>query len=157
MMKNIIDMDFSKIEKRLIDSVKNNVAIDIHKERASLHLKIPIDEITDDQRSMGKRLNFMGMYGENKGTITGRYVKGPRFQRISRKRSLHELLSPMQVKVSECVGDGLTNKQIAKELGLSPRTVGRHLYMIYKRLGIISRYRLIVIVLTQRLMYDKSF
>ncbi|MET7934020.1 helix-turn-helix transcriptional regulator [Streptomyces sp. NPDC005322] len=35
--------------------------------------------------------------------------------------------------------DGLTNREIGARLGLSPRTVGYHLYKIFPKLGITAR------------------
>jgi DNA-binding NarL/FixJ family response regulator len=37
------------------------------------------------------------------------------------------------------VTEGLTDGQVARELRISPRTVGRHLGSIYKKLGVPSR------------------
>jgi DNA-binding CsgD family transcriptional regulator len=35
--------------------------------------------------------------------------------------------------------DGLSNKEIAEQLYLSPRTVGAHLYRVFPKLGITRR------------------
>jgi DNA-binding CsgD family transcriptional regulator len=35
--------------------------------------------------------------------------------------------------------EGLTDGQVARELHISPRTVGRHLGSIYRKLGVPSR------------------
>lgn len=48
-------------------------------------------------------------------------------------------LSPRQLEVARLVATGMTNTEIAAELGLSPRTVTSHLDHIYARLGIGSR------------------
>lgn len=41
--------------------------------------------------------------------------------------------------IAELAATGLSNKQIAAQLYLSPRTVGTHLYRIFPKLGIASR------------------
>ena len=37
------------------------------------------------------------------------------------------------------MAEGLTNRQIAAELGLSPKTVNRHVENIFNKLGVASR------------------
>jgi len=59
-------------------------------------------------------------------------------------RSLPQLhaaaqLTPQQRQIAELAAAGLTNKQIAERLFLSPRTVGTHLYQIFPKLGVTSR------------------
>ncbi|MFE2040231.1 LuxR C-terminal-related transcriptional regulator [Streptomyces sp. NPDC059477] len=48
-------------------------------------------------------------------------------------------LTPQEHEVAELAASGLTNKQIAEHLYISPRTVGAHLYQIFPKLGIGSR------------------
>ena len=56
---------------------------------------------------------------------------------------LHELMTPVltdrETEVAQLVVQGLSSPQVADQLYLSPRTVGRHLERIYKKLGISSR------------------
>jgi DNA-binding CsgD family transcriptional regulator len=49
------------------------------------------------------------------------------------------LLTPQELQIAQLAAVGLTNKQIAERLFLSPRTVGSHLYRIFPRLGITTR------------------
>jgi DNA-binding NarL/FixJ family response regulator len=51
-------------------------------------------------------------------------------------------LTPAEVEVTGLIGEGFANKEIAKRLFLSPRTVQAHLTHIYAKLGITSRTRL---------------
>lgn len=51
-------------------------------------------------------------------------------------------LTKAQLAVAELVGRGLTSKEIAETLYLSPRTVDNHLAQIYRRLDITSRAKL---------------
>ncbi|BAL88392.1 putative LuxR-family transcriptional regulator [Actinoplanes missouriensis 431] len=53
-----------------------------------------------------------------------------------------DALTPHQRMVAELVAAGLTNKQIAERLHLSPRTVASHLYRLYPELGVRNRHQL---------------
>jgi non-specific serine/threonine protein kinase len=48
-------------------------------------------------------------------------------------------LTPREIEVLGLVATGMTNRQVAQRLFLSPRTVQRHLYSIYPKLGVSSR------------------
>ncbi len=48
-------------------------------------------------------------------------------------------LSAQELRIAELAAQGLTNRQIAERLGLSPRTIGAHLYRIFPKLGITTR------------------
>ncbi|TYK53026.1 helix-turn-helix transcriptional regulator [Actinomadura decatromicini] len=48
-------------------------------------------------------------------------------------------LTPQQWEIASLAAAGLTNKQIAEKLFLSPRTVSTHLYQVFPKLGITSR------------------
>lgn len=48
-------------------------------------------------------------------------------------------LSAQERRIAELAAAGHSNKQIAAEMYLSPRTVGAHLYRIFPKLGITSR------------------
>lgn len=48
-------------------------------------------------------------------------------------------LSPREREVIKLLADGLTNKEIARELRLSPHTINDHLKSIYGKLGVSNR------------------
>ena len=48
-------------------------------------------------------------------------------------------LTPQELQIARLAASGMTNKQIAERLYLSPRTVGGHLYQIFPKLGITTR------------------
>ena len=50
-----------------------------------------------------------------------------------------QVLSPRQRACLDLAAQGLTDKEIAAELGMSPRTVGGHLGEAYLRLGVSNR------------------
>jgi DNA-binding CsgD family transcriptional regulator len=52
---------------------------------------------------------------------------------------VHPLLSAQELRIAELAAEGLTNRQIGERLGLSPRTIGAHLYKIFPKLGITTR------------------
>jgi DNA-binding CsgD family transcriptional regulator len=51
-------------------------------------------------------------------------------------------LTPQQREIIVLAGSGLTNREIADRLFLSPRTVASHLYRSYPKLGISGRHQL---------------
>ncbi len=48
-------------------------------------------------------------------------------------------LTPQEFEISSLAATGLTNKQIAERLFLSPRTVGGHLHRAFPKLGVSTR------------------
>jgi DNA-binding CsgD family transcriptional regulator len=51
-------------------------------------------------------------------------------------------LTPQESQIVRLAAEGLSNKDIAARLFLSPRTVGYHLYKAYPKLGVLSRTEL---------------
>jgi DNA-binding CsgD family transcriptional regulator len=59
-----------------------------------------------------------------------------------RKPELWDQLSPQELQIASMAAEGLSNREIAQRLYLSPRTVGSHLYRLFPKLGITSRAQL---------------
>ena len=58
---------------------------------------------------------------------------------IAREPVDNGLLSEQERQIASLAASGLSNKQIAQQLYLSPRTVSGHLYRVFPKLGITSR------------------
>ena len=64
--------------------------------------------------------------------------------------SVLDALTAAERQVADRVAHGLTSRQIAEELFVSPRTVDAHLTHIYRKLDINTRARLAALVVDSR-------
>jgi DNA-binding CsgD family transcriptional regulator len=53
-----------------------------------------------------------------------------------------QILTPSELLIAELVRQGLTNRQVARRIHISPHTVNYHLRQIYRKLDICSRVTL---------------
>lgn len=58
---------------------------------------------------------------------------------VDRNRPADELLNPTELHVARLAAGGLTNRDIAGQLFISPRTVENHLGAVYRKLGVANR------------------
>lgn len=66
----------------------------------------------------------------------------PQSPGLERLIALHAL-SSREGEIARMLAQGLGNKQIAAALGISSRTVGNHIYNLYRKMGISSRFELL--------------
>jgi DNA-binding NarL/FixJ family response regulator len=59
------------------------------------------------------------------------------------------LLAHREDEVARLVAEGMTNREVARELGVTEHTVSNYLFRIYEKLGISSRVELVLYVLKQ--------
>lgn len=83
------------------------------------------------------RIGAMPWAEQARAELTATGVTAPRPNRARLPR-----LTPQELQVVRLAAQGLSNRDIAAQLFLSPRTVGYHLYKAYPKLGITSRSEL---------------
>ena len=116
--------------------------VDRHLGNDSLALWLPAPE-----EGLMRRLNFTSL---ERGAIPDRYVQilqllAPHFVTLYRRaaarraRGAHSLVSPRELEILSLVGAGRTNKEIARELWLSPHTVRSHLENVFEKLEVTNR------------------
>lgn len=66
------------------------------------------------------------------------------------------MLTPRELQVTERLCRGATDREIARSLSISPRTVQKHLQNIYRKLGLTNRVGLIVLLTTHRQVLTSS-
>jgi len=56
-----------------------------------------------------------------------------------KETEFHALLTPREIEVLGAIGEGLTNKAIARRLDISPHTVKFHIESLFRKLGARTR------------------
>jgi ATP/maltotriose-dependent transcriptional regulator MalT len=82
-------------------------------------------------------------------TRTELTATGGEFARASEVSPADEL-TPHELQVALLVADGLTNREAAAALFLSPKTIEHHLSIIYRKLGLRSRAQLAALLAAER-------
>jgi len=60
-----------------------------------------------------------------------------------------DLLSKRELEVVRCLAEGLTNRDIARRLGLSEHTIKNYLFRVFDKLGVSSRLELLFMTLNR--------
>ncbi len=86
-------------------------------------------------------LRFCLRVFENLGDLAGRDACTRALARLQPGESaaINEALTPRERQVAELVARGLTNRQIAAELGIARGTAGRHISNILEKLAFHTR------------------
>ena len=80
------------------------------------------------------RIGAMPWAEQARAELSATGVTAPRPRQVSLPR-----LTSQELQVARLAAQGLSNRDIAAQLFLSPRTVGYHLYKAYPKLGVSSR------------------
>jgi HD-GYP domain-containing protein (c-di-GMP phosphodiesterase class II) len=84
-------------------------------------------------------------------------VLGAAGHRVSSRREGPAGLTPREVDVLRLVARGLSNKEIAKQLVISPKTAGNHIEHIYSKIGTSTRARASLFAMQHGLLPEEEF
>ena len=82
----------------------------------------------------------------------GECVLAPEVDELLREDPPVEKLTPRQAEVLESLSRGLTNKDIARQLGISDRSVDEHVEALLQKIGASNRTEAVVIALRKHLL-----
>jgi DNA-binding NarL/FixJ family response regulator len=77
--------------------------------------------------------------------------------RVNRRREWPAGLTAREVEVLRLLARGLSNKEIAEQLVISPKTAGSHIEHIYTKTGVGNRARASLFAMKHGVMTDASF
>jgi DNA-binding NarL/FixJ family response regulator len=96
------------------------------------------------------------VHGKSKRRLRGRARSAaPAASERGSRDTGHDLVTPRQSEILRLVAQGLTNREIAGQLGLSTRTVEVHRFNLMRRLGVRNVAQLLRQALLMRLLPKK--
>jgi|GEM_PF-2813044 DNA-binding CsgD family transcriptional regulator len=102
-------------------------------------------EVLEQALDVFERLGAVSWAREARAELGGAGERPPRLA-----VPLAAALSEAELRVALSVGRGLTNREAAAELALSPKTIDAHLQSIYRKLNVRSRAALAYVVARER-------
>lgn len=76
---------------------------------------------------------------------------------MSRRREGPAGLTPREVEVLILLARGLSNKEIARQLVISPKTAGNHIEHIYSKIGASTRAKASLFAMQHGLLPEEEF
>jgi DNA-binding NarL/FixJ family response regulator len=121
--------------------------LDLHELLNVIFNKSPDTKIILFGNYIGNELSYSNIIRLTKETSLSeliQIIKGSQAKKVKHLSKRGHKLTDTELKIEELIGDGFNNKEIAKKLLIKEKTVKTHLTRIFKKLGLQSRYQLIV-------------
>lgn len=80
-----------------------------------------------------------GLIVRSPGTVSSAGTRSPSGFRAVQEPEARPLLTPREAQILDAIADGLTNKAIARRLGISLHTVKFHVESVFRKLGASTR------------------
>jgi DNA-binding NarL/FixJ family response regulator len=128
----IVDNDYN--ENTLISAIRSGVRGYILKNTESKHLTKAIKSVNDGELWVERKMMLK---------VLEAFSSSPKGKGRNRKSPIYDL-TETEAKIVKLVLNGLSNRDIAKDLYLSEKTVKFHLYKIFKKLSVKNRSELIL-------------
>lgn len=128
----IVDNDYN--ENTLISAIRSGVRGYLLKNTESKHLTKAIKSVNDGELWVERKMMVK---------VLEAFSSSPKMKGKKRKSAVYEL-TETETKIVKLVLNGLSNRDIAKELYISEKTVKFHLYKIFKKLSVKNRSALIL-------------
>lgn len=90
-------------------------------------------------RPLGKDMQLLARHVGDVGINESMFLLGTATSREQVNHLAHAALTPRETEVLSWVAKGKTNRDIADILGMSPRTVNKHMEHIFEKLGVETR------------------
>ena len=128
----IVDNDYN--ENTLISAIRSGLRGYLLKNTESKHLTKAIKSVNDGELLVERKMMVK---------VLEAFSSSPKMKGKKRKSAVYDL-TETETKVVKLVLNGLSNRDIAKDLYLSEKTVKFHLYKIFKKLSVKNRSELIL-------------
>ena len=99
-----------------------------------------------------KNVEFPELVAAIRSIASGEKVISPEIQRILESNPPVPMLSPRQTEILESIGRGLSNIDIAKQLGISLDMVKEHVSALFLKIGAANRTEAVAIALRKHLL-----